>query len=108
METNGNKKGVMVNLLEETVECMKKNGKNPSNVLFVNTDEGFMRWKDFADQADEYYNYQSGHSQVRSDLVIIGVDFWMERTQYGDTEWWVYYEKPPVNGRYVKESIWEE
>lgn len=94
------------NLLEETIECLKENGKSESDVLWVgrNYTKGYREtrehitykgtWKDFRSRADFRYDAGFGANEIPMDLIVVGKDFWLERHEYDGSEWWEFKAMP--------------
>lgn len=86
-----------MNLLTETLEALKGNGKGPQDVLWVGSHDGkhAVTWDEFAQNAKEI-DYDSGYGgqRVPADLVVVGTDWWLERSEYDGSEWWTYKKSP--------------
>ena len=92
----------MENLLKETLEVLKENGKTPEDVEWVGCKEFWFTWKDFEEVANvEYYN-SYGAAEVAEDLIVVGNNWWLERHEYDGAEWWEYKEPPKKPKRYLK------
>ena len=76
------------NLLEETISVLARNGKEPKDVIWVGSEDGWFTWEDFCQVADTEYDSGFGGAEVARDLVIVGQDFWLERGEYDGSEWW--------------------
>lgn len=85
----------MNNLLEETIESLTKNGKTPTDVLWVGSSDGKLaiNWDEFAAIANFEYNLYGGQ-EIPTDLVIVGERWWLERDEYAGAEYWVYKFQP--------------
>jgi hypothetical protein len=84
----------MINLLEETLRVLKRNGKTPQDVLWVGDQFKKTTWDDFASIANFNYDNGFGFNEIESSLLIVGKDFWLEREEYDGSECWVYKEYP--------------
>lgn len=84
----------MINLLQETIECLKEQGKTPNDVLWVGTLAGSMSWEDFSKLADKKYDNGYGGTEVNETLLVVGKDWWLERWEYDGSEGWVLKEFP--------------
>lgn len=85
----------MRNLLSETIEDLMNNGRMLSDIVAVIGDDRRISVEDFIRAADVEYDPYAKHTVVALDLMIIGKDFWMQRTvgrSFG--EWWAFYEVP--------------
>lgn len=92
----------MKNLLEETLQCLKENGKNPSDVLWIATavpyDEedghldvymnkrgrlefksSYFEWKDFEPLAASYEYEVENCDDGLIPLKVVGNGWWLER-----------------------------
>lgn len=82
----------IINLLEETIEALKENGKSPADVEWVGVrDDHYETWEEFEKKAKDI-NYDNGYGfeMINTDLVVVGKDFWLERFEYDGSEWWVF------------------
>ena len=84
------------NLLIETVEVLKKYGLTPTAVRWVGTKDGAqsVSWNQFAKLADREYDSGYGTANVRSNLVVVGDTWWLERSEYDGSEWWAFKRLP--------------
>lgn len=94
----------IINLLEETIECLHGNGKTEAEVLWVGRDYYIWNkshvnperivykstWEDFCSKADFEYDNGYGSPEIPTDLIIVGKDFWLERCEYDGSEWWEF------------------
>ena len=99
-----------MNLLEETLEVLKKYGKEIQDIDWIGSPNfGWFTWEDFAAAADEEYDDSYGAQEVASDLVIVFKDgTWLERAEYDGSEWWEYKQlpkKPEKQRKPKKEDI---
>lgn len=98
----------MANLLKETLEVLKCNGKSPADVRWVGKREPdylaalgkrveklpLGTWAEFEKFADfEYYDGYGG-AEIAMDLKIVGDDRWLERGEYDGSEWWEFKTLP--------------
>lgn len=92
----------MINLLKETLDVMKENGKTPEDVVFVQIPQCNWRekpiqqgsWADFAAIANFSYDNGFGGNKINLCLRIVGVDWWLERHEYDGSEWWEFKTRP--------------
>lgn len=91
------------NLLVETLEIMKANGKFPEDVRWIGATQRYNfqsaapvlgTWADFAKVADFEYDAGYGGAEIEMDLVIVGGDWWLERGEYDGSEWWEFKSLP--------------
>lgn len=83
----------MRNLLEETEQEIKENGKTIDDVKWVGTPDAWMTWDEFALIADIEYNEGPGGQAINPDLVVVGEDWWLERVVH-NLEWWEFKKLP--------------
>ena len=86
----------MINLLQETLECLQENGKSPKDVLWVGSSDGgcAISWGNFSKIADFEYDNEYGCREIVSDLVIVGDNWWLERGEFAGAEWWDFKTTP--------------
>lgn len=82
-----------MNLLETLKTCLKNNGKSLSDIQWI----GCI---DFEIQKDEFYELalktaDNFLSEIATDLIIVGKDFWIERS-YAETKKdnWIFKQYP--------------
>lgn len=91
----------MTNLLEETIEELKRNEKGSKDVEWVGCIKtgdykrnrefnGTKSWEDFIEWADFEYYEGFGGVEVSMSLVIVGKNWWLERYEYDGSECWVF------------------
>src|ERR1700735_291520 len=96
-----------VNLLQETLDCLRENGKTPEEVLWVGDWKESYSWDDFIKAADFTYlprawrvdsndlDPRQTPSLLRAGLKIVGKDWWLERADCWDrSERWEFYTLP--------------
>lgn len=86
----------MRNLLQETLEVLERYHKLPSDVQWVGSQSGDVAttWEKFVGVADYEYDSGYGGQEVAHDLVIVGIDWWLERGEYDGSEWWSFKKLP--------------
>lgn len=81
------------NLLEETLDNLKRIGQGPEDVLWIidKATQTKCSWERFAELAKDF-NYDSGYggANVNEDLIVLGEDWYLERAEYDGSEWWKY------------------
>ena len=82
----------MENLLKETIEVLRDNGRSEKDVLWVGTKTHKITWENFKEIADVEYSSGFGAPEVAQDLIISGNGFWMDRGEYDGSEWWNFNE----------------
>lgn len=86
------------NLLDETLDVMKHNGKKPIHINYIGSNNYECTWEQFNTIADKKYDCNTAKFQVAYDLVIVFKDdSWMERVHDGKWEHWQYHKTPTSN-----------
>jgi len=83
-----------MNLLKETLDELKENGKTEADVCWVGNLNLKCTWDAFKKIADTEYDCGFGSAKVAQDLLIVGKDWWLERHEYDGSEWWEYKSTP--------------
>lgn len=91
----------MENLLKETAEKLKDNGKTPDDVLWVGSVGSYSTWENFAIVANVEYDSGYGGAEVAEDLLVVGKNWWLERHEYDGSEWWEFKSLPPKPKRKI-------
>ena len=86
---------MLVNLLKETEDFLKKHKKRLSHIKFIRNAEGYIPVADFVSAAAKF-DYDNGYGDVEVDptLRIVGKFWWAARRTYDGKEWWEFYTKP--------------
>lgn len=89
----------MINLLSETTKFLEENGKSLDDVLWIGNRDGkeIIPVSDFLMGANRMYDDGYGSNEVSLDLVIVGNDWWLERSDYDGCEWWEYKTIPTLS-----------
>lgn len=88
----------MKNLLEETLEILKENGKTPDDVRYVCKYPLMTDWKHFELNANFIYDNGYGFQEINCTLMIVGDGWWMERWDYDGSEGWEFKNNPNSGG----------
>lgn len=86
----------------ETERALQLAGKSASQVLWVGSKDGvfYMSWETFVSQFEDLtYQRFSNAELIAKDLVIVGGDWWLERTQDGITQLWELKQYPRRRGQ---------
>lgn len=83
-----------MNLLEETKNILKQNGKEPKDVLWVGDTTLWFSWEYFISIADRRYDSGFGKREILAELLVVGNNWWLERHEYAGSEWWEYKSLP--------------
>ena len=86
-----------MNLKEETLKVLHHNGKRRSDVKYVCGDDFRISREQFWKLADTEYD-PYGAPEIATDLMLIGEDFWMERSEYEGSELWDFHTMPDTTG----------
>lgn len=84
-------------LLDTTLRELKKNGKTPEDIHYIQTSEFKISWENFKRVADFELNSEEYYAPiVVLDLIIVGDGWWLERETDYDylVDYWVYREYP--------------
>lgn len=88
--------GYDMNLLEETKDILKENGKTLKDIVAVQGNVFGIPVEKFIEIANVEYDDGYGGTEVADDLIVLGDDWWLERHEYDGSEWWEYKEMPKV------------
>jgi len=84
-----------MNLLQETITILELNGKTLEDILWYGTTDCV-----YNNPLPEFFNidYDSGFGsqEIPQELVVVGVDWWLERHEYDGSEWWEFKEYPTM------------
>lgn len=84
----------MQNLLKETMDTLKRNGKSVEDVLWIGNLDLWTDWESFAESANVEYDNGYGKQYVADDLLVVGEDWWLERYEYDGYEEWQFKTLP--------------
>lgn len=84
----------MTNLLQETLEVLKSNGKSPDDVIWVGDRAKKTTWSNFESISNFQYDSGYGGNEIAGSLLVVGKDWWLERYEYDGAEWWEFKEHP--------------
>jgi len=91
-------------LTKTTINALYYYGKTPRDVRWVGSSDGrfVSTWQEFlqlAQEVEDPKDYPS--AAVPFDLVIVGVNWWLERSfiSQGAQRWWILKELPRRQGR---------
>lgn len=85
----------LTNLLAETVAFLARQGRSPEDVDHVRYDGGWCRWPEFAAVARRIdYDNGFGAAFISPDLMVVGLDWWLNRHEYDGRENWVFNSMP--------------
>jgi hypothetical protein len=98
----------MINLLQETLDTLKENGKSERDVIWAGCTDFQIPWKDFAEISNKEYDDSYGSNKVKMDLLIVGADFWLERHEYDGSEWWEFKTLPSMPNKIETSKIAQE
>ena len=85
------------NLWDETISELEYNGKTYDDVVAVCCHDFRISKSNFEEVAKRTdYDSGFGGQKVATDLMIVGIDFWLERHEYDGSEWWEYKSMPTI------------
>jgi hypothetical protein len=89
----------IINLLQETIKCLNKNGKTEIDIVWLGTDDYEISWDNFTRIANTEYDNSFGTICVEPKLKIVGHDFMMIRAEHDGLEWWEFinFNQPKPN-----------
>lgn len=90
-----------MNLLEETISVLTEHNKTEKDVLWVGNDEIYTTWENFKSIANIDYDNGFGGQEVAIDIMIVGSNWWLSRSEYDGSEWWDFHTKPRKPRRQV-------
>jgi len=90
----------MINLKEETLDVLDENGKAISDIVWCGYDDCWFSIDDFLALADFEYDNGYGGTYIPMDLVVVGNDFWLERSEYDGAEGWDFKTMPARPSQY--------
>lgn len=81
-----------MNLLQETLDALKENGKTPADVRWVGRPsiKAKCSWMEFENQAENLPTL----CDTPFDLLVVGDDWWLEREEHREEEWWEFKTLP--------------
>lgn len=82
-----------MNLLEETTEILKENGKHIFDIVWFGTKK-YRYDCDLQTLLNIEYDDGYGGHEIPTDFILVGDNFWLERREYDGSEWWEYKEHP--------------
>ena len=84
-----------MNLLKETLEKLKLNGKTELDVKWVGNENYYFSWEEFKEIGmNTEYDSGYGSAEIAMDLLVVGEDFWLERYKYDGSEGWEFKTLP--------------
>lgn len=83
-----------MNLLQETLSALRYIGKTHKDVLWIGCESFYFSWNVFEKLADTTYDSGYGAQEVASNLIVVGSDFWLERSEYDGSEGWEFKQFP--------------
>jgi hypothetical protein len=83
----------MANLLKETIDILKENGKTLQDVKWIG-DGDYYSTENFEKILDVNYDSGFGHHEIYLSLKVVGDNWWLERGEYDGSEWWEFKQKP--------------
>ena len=89
----------MSNLKQETLNVLKSYGKTIQDVRWIGHYDGNVKIHPdyFFEIADREYDNGFGSQEVNSALVVVGDDWWLDRSEYDGSESWEFNTKPMLS-----------
>jgi len=82
-----------MNLLKETVDILKENGKTIFDVQWLGTKEAVFD-VDIQQLFKVDYDNGYGGAETPNELIVVGEDWWLGRHEYDGAEWWEFKTMP--------------
>lgn len=83
------------NLLEETLEVLKRHNKTFQDVMWIGTQNEYITPGQFKEYAHNiWYDSGFGGAEIKEQLFVVGNDWWLERHEYDGSEWWEFKSMP--------------
>ena len=83
-----------INLLKETQEQLKEEGKTLEDIIWCGTRENQIHKDQLISLLNVTYDDGFGGQEVAPNLIIVGKNWWMERHEYDGSEWWEFKTLP--------------
>ena len=86
-----------MNLWDETINKLKEYSLTWNDVdAVILENDGIIIPKGNFEELARKTNYDNGYGgvEIRSDLVLVGWNWWLERAEYDGLEWWELKTKP--------------
>lgn len=84
----------MKNLLIQTKEILESHQKTLNDIIWFGSSNGVELIGDLEKALNFNYDSGFGSQEVYKDLILVGIDFWLERHEYDGSEWWEYKTLP--------------
>ena len=89
----------MTNFLHETIGALRAENRTPADVRWCKVSsrdpEAWFTWEEFAELAEKMdYHAGYGVAEIVGVLLIVGDDWWLERSEYDGAEGWEYKTMP--------------
>lgn len=81
-----------INFKEEILECLKLHNKTVDEIQWIGCKDYRIPMDEFWKLANVDYNNNCLYRLIPYDLLIVGLDWWMERNEYNGFEWWEFKE----------------
>ena len=92
------------NLWEETMDVLKNYALTWDEVEYVLLEGQCCITKENFEEVARDTNYDAGYGipEIRTDLIIMGWNWWLERREYDGMEWWDLKTKPYIPNKFRK------
>ena len=87
---------MMVNLWDETQKFLSDLGLTWDDVVYVACGNNRITKENFERVARETNYNGFGSAHIASDIVLVGYDWWVVRSEYDGKEWWQFHSRPEV------------
>lgn len=85
-----------MSFLEETKLIMRYANVTPDRIEWIGSADGTMvtDWNTFQKLSDFEYDSGFGSCKIPGDLIIVGDNWWLTRSEYDGSESWEFHQKP--------------
>lgn len=98
------------NLYQELLEELNQHGKSIEDIIWVGTNKERVDVDKFLEIAKKTdYDSGFGSQKIAKDLLIVGLDWWIERNEYDGSEWFEFKSLPKIPDQTMKiKRLWKE
>ena len=93
-----------MNLLKETIEVLKENGKTLKDIKWVGSRDYLIELEKLKGIFNIEYDEGFGAPEIAEDLFVVGEDWWLERHEYDGSEWWEFKSVPKKPTKIIKNA----
>lgn len=91
------------NFYQELLTVLDEHGKSVDDIIWVGTNKERVDVDEFLEIAkDTEYDPGFGSQEIAFDLLIVGLDWWLERDEYDGSEWFEFKALPKIPDNTMK------